>query len=139
MKQTQSLRLSSVSMRQSDGSEQRHSDWSQLNVPGINTAIAGVQTATSSVQTFEGASSQDVSAVESALTLALGAVGTNINTNNTTVAASGNVAGVVAGAPPATLASNLTSQSDSFIALGQLYQVQSSLQRMFTNVGNGGS
>ena len=110
-----------------------------LNVPGINTAIAGVSSATSTVSTFEGASSADVSAVQGAITTALSAVNGNIATNNTNVAASGSVAGVVAGGQPATLANNLSSQSQSFSDLGQLYQIQPALQRMFVNVGNGGS
>jgi hypothetical protein len=110
-----------------------------LNVPGINTAIAGVSSATSTVSTFEGATSQTVTGVQGAITTALSAVNGSIATNNATVAASGNVAGVVAGGSPASLASSLTSQSNSFIQLGQLYQIQPALQRMFTNVGNGGS
>jgi hypothetical protein len=110
-----------------------------LNVPGINTAIAGVSSATSTVSTFEGASSQTVSVVQEAITTALSAVNGNILTNNTTVAASGSVAGVVPGGSPPSLASSLSSQSESFTALGQLYQIQTALQRMFVNVGNGGS
>jgi hypothetical protein len=109
-----------------------------LNVPGISTAISGVQTATANVQTFEGASSQTITGVQGAITTALGAVNDNIATNNTNVAPAGSVAGVAAGGDPASLANSLSSQSNSFSALGQLYQIQPALQRMFVNVGNGG-
>jgi hypothetical protein len=110
-----------------------------LNIPGISTAISGVQTATANVQTFEGATSQTVTGVQGAIKTALTAVNGSIATNNTNVAATGSVAGVVAGGSPTSLANTLTSQSNSFTALGQLYQLQPALQRMFVNVGNGGS
>jgi hypothetical protein len=110
-----------------------------LNVPGISTAIAGVSSATSTVSTFEGATSQTVTGVQGAITLAMSAVENSITSNNANVAPSGSVAGVVAGGDPASLASSLSSQAQSFTALGQLYQIQPALQRMFVNVGNGGS
>jgi hypothetical protein len=108
-----------------------------LNLPGVTTAIGGVVTATSTIQTFQGVASSDVSAVQTAISLAQGATGTAITAGNGTVAASGSVAGMVGGLDPSGLASGLVSQATAFANLGQLYQLQSSLTRMATNITNG--
>jgi hypothetical protein len=108
----------------------------QLNIPGINTAIAGVSSATGSVESFEGAGASAVTGAQSAISLAVGLVNGQSNTLNAVVAAPGSVAGVTAGGNPATLASGLTTQSNAFSQLGQLSQMGALLQRASTNIAN---
>jgi hypothetical protein len=111
----------------------------QLNVPGITSAISGISTATAAVETFQGAATTDVSAAMSAVGLAQTAIAGQTDIQNAVVAASGNVAGVVAGLDPATIASNLTSQASAFSQLGQLYQLKALVGRMGVNISNAGS
>ena len=110
-----------------------------LNVPGITSAISSVSAITSSVTTFQGAASSVVSAASSAIGLAQSALASQTATQNTIVTASGNVAGVVAGGSPTSIASSLSSQSSAFQQLGQLYQAKALLGRIGTNILNAGS
>jgi hypothetical protein len=111
----------------------------QINIPGITSAVSGVTSAVSAVQTFEGAASSVTSGALSAIDLAQGAVTGQQSLLNGVVEASGNVAGAVAGAAPASLISSLTAQASAFSQLGLLSQAQAYLGRMAVNVGQGGS
>lgn len=111
----------------------------QIGVPGISTAVAGVATATGAVESFEGASISQISGVQSAIAAASSLVAGQQTAQNGVVAASGSVAGVVAGLSPQTIAATLTGQSNAFAQLGQLYQLQALLGRTAVNVANAGS
>ena len=110
-----------------------------LDVPGITTAIGGVSTAMAGVTTFQGAASSVVASTSSAIGFAQTAVAGQTATQNALVVANGNVAGVVAGQPPAALAASLSDQASAFQQLGQLYQAKALLGTMGTNILNAGS
>lgn len=110
-----------------------------LNLPGITTAISGISTATATVQTFQGASSTDISAVMSAIGQAKAVITGQTDTQNLVVAAAGSVAGATAGQDPVVIASNLTNQASAFGQLAQLYQLKALVGRMGVNIMNAGS
>jgi hypothetical protein len=121
-----------------------------IGMPAINTAVTGVATAFSNYQagvpnstnliTTATASAEpallgsllsSISGAQSAVTGAINSTGAAINTT-------GSVGGVTAGGAPAAMASTLTSQSSAFSQLGTLYQLSSTLGRMYTNTNNVG-
>jgi hypothetical protein len=110
-----------------------------INVPAIGTSLAATTAAAGAITDFQGASSVQASTVQTPLAPTQTAVGTQITGQNTVVAASGTVAGVVAGGNPQTLAQTLSAQSAAFAQLGQLYQLQALLGRASTNIANAGS
>lgn len=112
---------------------------SQLGVPGITSAISTVASATGAVGSFAGASTTVLSGVQSAISTALGLVNSQADQQNAIVAASGGVAGAIAGLAPQDIAASLTSQSDAFGQLTDLYQLQALLGRASVNVSNAGA
>jgi len=109
-----------------------------LNIPAISAPITALQADVMSVQTFTTASPSDIASAVNFVAQAQIAVGSVIATSNAAVAANGNVAGVVAGADPAIIATTLLAQSGAFSNLGNLYPLQSSLGRMGVNLNNAG-
>ena len=86
-----------------------------LNIPGITSAISGISTTTAAVQTFEGASSTEISGVMGAIGLAQTAIAGQTATQNAIVAPSERtVAGVVAGQNPQALAASLSGAGSGF-------------------------
>ena len=105
----------------------------------IGSSVSNLQGVASGISSFSGATVTELLAMQSAISAALGAVGSVISTSNTVVTASGSVGGMEAGGDPATLASTLTAQSTAFTTLGALYPMQASLSRMATNISNAGT
>jgi hypothetical protein len=109
------------------------------NIPAVTNAVLQIQNAMSPIPTFQGASATTVLGVQVALAAASGVVNSNIASNNTLVAASGSVGGVVGGGNPTTMATGLLTQEQSFTTLGQLYMLRPILTRMATNITNAGN
>jgi hypothetical protein len=110
-----------------------------INLTGLVSAVAAVASTANSVAQFSGASPSQVGGVQSSLQTALGVVNSQQVVQNGAVTASGSVAGMVPGLQPQALAASLSGQSQAFVQLGQLYQLQALLGRASVNVANAGS
>jgi hypothetical protein len=109
-----------------------------LGVAQITQALTGVATAAALVQRFQGASVVQISGVQTAIATARGVVTAQAVNQNTVVAASGSVAGMVGGTAPQQLAQTLSTQASAFGQLGQLYQLNAVLGRSSINIANAG-
>lgn len=124
---------------------------SVIGQPAITAAVTGVGTALSNYQAgvpnstnlIAGASAATegplLSAVASSIGVAQAATNSAISTSNSSITTTGSVGGVTAGAPPASIASNLTTQASAYGTLSTLYPLASTLGRMATNVSNAGN
>jgi hypothetical protein len=105
----------------------------------VTSALAAVSTAAGLVNTYKGASSAQLTGINTSITSALTAMQIESTARNGVVATSGSVGGVIAGQPPQALASTLLGQAESFQQLSVLYQAQSLLGRAKINIANAGS
>jgi hypothetical protein len=110
-----------------------------IQVPSIGTALVAVTGAAGAITSYPGASSADVTGVQVPIASAQTAVTTQQNMQNSFVAASGSVFGIVGGANPQLLAQTLSAQSAAFAQLGQLSQLQAYLGRASINISNAGA
>jgi hypothetical protein len=102
----------------------------QAGVPNSTNLVAGASAAT------EGPLLANLtSSIAGAQTVTNSAIATSTSSINTT----GSVGGVTAGAPPASIASILTTQASAYSTLSNLYPLSSALGRMSTNTSNAGN
>lgn len=110
-----------------------------IGIPDITTAVASVSSATGSIDSFQSASSAQITAVQSAINIAVTKIGNQTTSLNATVAGSSGVAGAVGGGSPATIIANLTDQSTALAQLSGLYRVGDLMGRASINVANSGA
>ena len=124
---------------------------SVIGQPAINTAVTGIGTSLSNYQAgvpnttnlVAGATAATegslLTSLTSSISTAQSATNSAIATNEAQITTSGSVGGVTAGAAPASIASNLTTQAATYTTLSNLYPLASTLGRMATNVSNAGN
>lgn len=124
---------------------------SVIGQPAINAAVTGVGTSLSNYQAgvpnstnlVAGATNATegplLASLTSSITGAQTATNSAIATSTSSINTTGSVGGVTAGAAPASIASNLTTQASAYSTLSNLYPLSSTLGRMATNTSNAGN
>lgn len=111
----------------------------QLQIPDITTAMTGLSTSVNAVASqfnLAAAPAASVAAMQQAIGAVQIPVLSGITANNALLAPTQGLAGLVSGADPSKAAAGLLASAKASVNMGQLLPMQSTLQRMATNVGN---
>lgn len=107
---------------------------SDIGDPGLSDRLAAVQGAVTAVPSFTGASRDTISGLQTPIAAVQSYVGGMIAAGNASIDAAPTLGGLVAGAPASANAAALLAQTSTMVQLPMLYDVNSLMGRMLTNL-----